>query len=249
MGGRHSCAMAYWRCWLDASVGDRIFFSQHKLSRLGHGTYLAQFLPNKAGRQSETVGVDRFRSNRTAAMLGQQVSAAALESGTYREKLGHLVEASRYKHLTEREAAQMYGEVMAKLLTLQRVVREWVEARKRQKEHEKVTYRDAWEYSSYQKPDRRAQRLRTLQRHQNGWRAPLNVAYAQLGSSSSVPLSLTQSVHTSLGKYPAQVHSETTRTQAALTRPCRRGIGVGTEEESPRVWRVARAWRVARMRR
>jgi hypothetical protein len=76
------------------------------------------------------------------------------------------------------------------------------------KDTDKVTTRNKWDFVSVQRPDRKSERMRTQQRHEHGWRAPLNRSYAQLGSSSSDPLSRTHSVHTSLSKYPQQAQRE-----------------------------------------
>ena len=74
---------------------------------------------------------------RPAMSWKSAVVGEALESGTYRDKLGVFMEEARMLHLTEREAAQLYGEVMASLITLQRRIREWVEERQRVKDHGK----------------------------------------------------------------------------------------------------------------
>ena len=143
--------------------------------------------------------------------------SATLEKETYREKLSDLVQESKFMHLSEREAAQLYGEVMAKLMTLQGKVREWVEERKRIKDHDKVTCRNQWEFSSFHKPDKRAEARRVRQRNQNGWRAPLNQPYAQLGSAVNDPLSRNHNVHTSLGKYPPKKEGLTEAEQLAAS--------------------------------
>ena len=105
-------------------------------------------------------------------------------------------------HLSEREAAQQYGEVIGALITLQRRVRMWIEERKKVQDHNKVLARTLWEFGSFSKPDREAIRLRAQQRTTHGWRAPLNKQYAELGSSFTDPLSRTQNVHINLGRKP-----------------------------------------------
>ena len=131
-----------------------------------------------------------------------QVAAQHLESGNYREKLAEVTDASRFLHLTERESAQLYGEIMAALITLQRRVHDWVEQRRQLKDRDKVTMRNQWEFASFQPRNKDNEQRRAQQRSENGWRAPLFTAYAQLGSSSDDPLSRTGDVHTGLGKYP-----------------------------------------------
>lgn len=142
----------------------------------------------------------------------------SVQDGTYRDKLSDLVAENQCMHLSEREAAQLYGELMAALMTLQRRVREWVESRRRIRDHDKVTCRNQWDFSSYKKPDTAASVYRTQQRRQHGWRAPLNHAYAQLGSSSSAPLSHTNGVHTSLGRKPPKTTGLTDAEQDAASR-------------------------------
>ena len=94
------------------------------------------------------------------------ITTAALDQASYREKLAMIMDEANDMHLSEREAAQKFGEVMAALITLQRRVREWVDERQREKDHNKVTSRDHWHFSSYQKPDRQAARRR-------GWRGSI----------------------------------------------------------------------------
>ena len=130
------------------------------------------------------------------------MTLASLENASYREKLTIFMDEANSMRYTEREAAALYGDMMSSLIMLQRRIHEWASARRAITNHEKVTARTRSDYISMQKPDQTAIELRETQRWTHGWRAPLNKPYWQLGSSSSDPLSRTQKVHTSLGKYP-----------------------------------------------
>ena len=103
---------------------------------------------------------------------------AALESGTYREKLALIIDEAQSMHLSEREAAHQYGEVLAACMTLQQRVRGWIEERKRNKDHRKVTTKTAFGYSSFSRPDRRAERLRRTQRFEHEEAAIQALAFA-----------------------------------------------------------------------
>ena len=141
------------------------------------------------------------------------VAAASLESESYRERIGVIMDAADRARMSEHEAQMQFGEFVASLIMLQRRVRGWIEVRRRNKDHEKVTCRSQYEFSSYLRPDRKAERMRCRQRSAHGWRAPLDKAYAQLGSSSSDPLSRTHDVHTALAS---------TRRRRAVTSTCTR---------------------------
>ena len=133
------------------------------------------------------------------------ITKSALDSGTYKDKLTNILDNSRMLHLSEREAAKLYGEVIAGLITLQRRVRGWIEERNQVKDHNKVVARTKWEFGSFRKPDKEADAFRVQQRHSHGWRAPLNRRYAQLGSSVNEPLGRTAGVHTALGRKRIEV--------------------------------------------
>ena len=139
------------------------------------------------------------------------ITKSALDSGTYKDKLTNILDNSRMLHLSEREAAKLYGEVIAGLITLQRRVRGWIEERNQVKDHNKVVARTKWEFGSFRKPDKEADAFRVQQRHSHGWRAPLNRRYAQLGSSVNEPLGRTAGVHTALGRKPEGAHVKVDR--------------------------------------
>ena len=81
---------------------------------------------------------------------------SALDSGSYREKLSVFMEQAKTMHLSEREAAQRYGTVVAALVVLQRRVRVWINERKQRKDEGKVAARTQWEFNVFTKPDRSA---------------------------------------------------------------------------------------------
>jgi hypothetical protein len=128
--------------------------------------------------------------------------ATALENASYREKLALVIDEARCMHLSEREAAAQFGDVVAACLTVQKKVRDWILERKRSKDHQKIKAKTEFGFASYSRPDRHAERLRDQQRNQHGWRAPLNKPYAQLGSSITDPLSEVAGVHTALARKP-----------------------------------------------
>jgi hypothetical protein len=69
--------------------------------------------------------------NRNTMSWKQTLTMSALDSASYRDKLSLVMEDARTLHLSETEAAQKYGEVVACLITLQRRVRSWVEERQK----------------------------------------------------------------------------------------------------------------------
>lgn len=136
---------------------------------------------------------------------------SALDSTAYREKLASVMETANSMHLSEAEAAERFGNLIAALIMLQRRTRVWLTERRKYKDSHKVVYRNSWSYSEQEPPEvtRQTARFREKRVRENGWRAPLNRRYAQLGQ-----------VHTALGRKPEgapiSTHEEDLRRAAEM---------------------------------
>ena len=129
----------------------------------------------------------------TMKALKRTLTLSAIDSESYREKLSAVVADANFLHLSEAEAAALYGELTAAMITVQRFVRRWLDERQDSKDAHKVIYRTSTQYAEREPPEeaRALARMRRQRVKEHGWHAPLNRKYAQLGA-----------VHTALKRKP-----------------------------------------------